>query len=150
MGVTPCGDNRLARDGMDRNLRRGRARRAADGTALGWLRPPLSSSAKVGVGTKKTTGPHDHSTTAACLAACHIPSRLRLAVWPGGVGGEAARFIGKLANPASPVASTIPSGVAEGGFVLLGRAPCAGNVTAPGSQRIGDAHCQPTARWVVR
>src|SRR5690348_16533300 len=32
---------------------------------------PLSSSAKVGVGTKKTTGPHDHSTTAA-LCRCHV------------------------------------------------------------------------------
>jgi hypothetical protein len=39
---------------------------AADGTALGWLRPPLSSSAKVGVGTKKTTGPHDHSRACGC------------------------------------------------------------------------------------
>jgi hypothetical protein len=32
---------------------------------------PLSSSAKVGVGTKKTTGPHDHSTTAA-PSGCHV------------------------------------------------------------------------------
>jgi len=32
---------------------------------------PLSSSAKVGVGAKKTTGPHDHSTTAA-LCGCHV------------------------------------------------------------------------------
>jgi hypothetical protein len=32
---------------------------------------PLSSAAKVGEGTKKTTGPHDHSTTAA-LCGCHV------------------------------------------------------------------------------
>src|SRR5580704_711569 len=32
---------------------------------------PLSSSAKVGAGTKKTTGPHNHSTTAA-LCRCHM------------------------------------------------------------------------------
>jgi hypothetical protein len=32
---------------------------------------PLSSSAKVGVGTRKTNGPHDHSTTAP-LCGCHV------------------------------------------------------------------------------
>jgi hypothetical protein len=33
-----------------------------------WL---LSSFAKVGAGTKKTTGPHDHSTAAA-PCGCHV------------------------------------------------------------------------------